>query len=192
MANQGKNPTTKVPRTPSVTQSPESQPDSCIFEFLTGKAHMTNSKGERITLVPGDRISGAPTSFKNDRRFKLVGPGVVPEKTLADVVSVVVEEPLHRWRLMTGKAHTDGGVLLPGAEKLATVASMKNDNRWKDLGPVEPKQNSMSLAMAKILLEKREREDGTGFDVIKPGTTEPINNTPLTEEEANALIQCDQ
>jgi len=96
--------------------------------------------------------------------------------------------PIHSWKRVSGKHHRRGKpTIKPGDTIEAPAGTYANDPQWQDLGQVgsEPAPAPASPP-ADVTLVKEEVEGG--FNVINPATGEPVNDNPLSEEEAEELI----
>lgn len=103
--------------------------------------------------------------------------------------AIQVEEPLYIWERIAGKHHlrTPAGVKIVkvGDTIEAPKDAYARDASWKLVGPVV---SSAAAQVSKFVLRKEEIEETGTFNIFKEGEAEPLNNTPLTETEADELV----
>ena len=102
---------------------------------------------------------------------------------------IQVEEPLYTWERIAGKHHlrTPAGVkvIKVGDTIVAPKDAYVHDRSWKLVGPVTP---SVELPVSKFVLRKESAGEEGGFNIFKEGEDKPLNNKPLTEAEADELV----
>lgn len=98
---------------------------------------------------------------------------------------------MHKWEKLSGKhtAKENGQVKVygPGDFHVAPAGRYAGNNQWKDLGPVQSESFAEPKEMT-IPTVYRKDQTKLGFFIYRDDATKPINEIPLTEEEADGLI----
>ena len=123
------------------------------------------------------------------------GNAAAPAETQAKTASaaltppVPAKEPLYIWERISGKHHlrTPAGIVTikPGDTVQAPRDAYSRDSSWKFVGPVTPSEVAVPT---KFELRKETTEEEGFFNVFKTGEETPLNSAPLTEEEADELV----
>lgn len=102
---------------------------------------------------------------------------------------VPAKEPLYTWERVSGKHHlrTPSGIVVikVGDRVSASRDAYSRDSSWKLVGPVV---SAGIAAPPKFELRKEAAAEEGFFNVFKSGEDSPLNSTPLTEQEADELV----